>query len=70
MNSIEIAKIDAEWFAEDFRTQDQVEAWDEYSQEEGDSQVEAWLEYCEDANYEDHIIDVMNGIVDEYYEGR
>jgi hypothetical protein len=70
MNSIEIAKIDGEWFSNDSRTQDQVEAWQEYSTEDGDAQVEVYLEYAEDANYDDHIIDVMNGIVDEYYEGR
>ena len=70
MNSIEIALVDFAWFAEDFTVQDQVEAWNEYATEGGDAEVEAWLEYCEVANYDDHIIDVMNGIVDEYYEGR
>ena len=70
MNSIEIAKIDGEWFSNDSRTQDQVEAWDEYSTEDGDAQVEVYLEYAEDANYEDHVQDVMDGIVEEYYEGR
>ena len=70
MNSIEIAKIDGEWFSNDSRTQDQVEAWQEYSTEDGDAQVEVYLEYAEDANYEDHVQDVMDGIVEEYYEGR
>ena len=70
MDSIVIAKIDGEWFSNDSRTQDQVEAWQEYATEGGDAQVAMWLEYCEEANYDDHIIDVMNGIVDEYYEGR
>jgi hypothetical protein len=70
MDSIVIAKIDGEWFSNDSRTQDQVEAWQEYSTEDGDAQVATWLEYCEEANYDDHIIDVMNGIVGEYYEGR
>jgi hypothetical protein len=70
MDSIVIAKIDGEWFSNDSRTQDQVEAWQEYATEGDDAQVATWLEYCEEANYDDHIIDVMNGIVDEYYEGR
>ena len=60
MDIIEILKIDGEWFAEDFRTQDAVEAWQEYSAEEGDgTEVEAWLHYAEFANWEDRIADAI-----------
>ena len=72
MDSITIALVDFDWFAEDFSVQEEVEAWLEYSQEgdEASSEIEAWLEYSQEANYDDHIIDVMNGMVEEYYEGR
>ena len=70
MNSIEIALVDFAWFANDFTVQNQVEAWDEYATEGDSTEVEAWLEYAEEANYDDHITDVMDGILEEYHEGR
>ena len=70
MNSIEIALVDFAWFANDFTVQNQVEAWDEYATEGDATDVEAYLEYAEEANYDDHITDVMDGILEEFYEGR
>ena len=70
MNSIEIALVDFAWFANDFTVQNQVEAWNEYATEGDATDVEAYLEYAEEANYDDHITDVMDGILEEFYEGR
>jgi hypothetical protein len=70
MNSIEIALVDFAWFANDFTVQNRVEAWNEYATEGDATDVEAYLEYAEEANYDDHITDVMDGILEEFYEGR
>jgi len=63
-NSIVIAKIDFAWFAEDYRTQNAVEAWKEYAAEGDGADVGAWLHYAEFANWEDRIADA---IYDEEY---
>ena len=69
MDIIEILKIDGEWFGEDFRTQDAVEAWQEYAAEEGDgTEVEAWLHYAEFANWEDRIADAIYDEEYAYYD--
>jgi hypothetical protein len=68
--SIVIAKIDFEWFADDFRTQDAVEAWREYATEGDGEDVGAWLEYATEAAYDDHICDVMEGAWEEWRDGR
>jgi hypothetical protein len=70
MNSIEIALVDFAWFANDFTVQNQVEAWNEYATEGDATDVEAYLEYAEEANYDDHITDVMDALLEEFYEGR
>ena len=73
MDSMTIAMIDAEWFANDTTTQDQVEAWNEYASEGDDATavlIGDWEEYAEVANYDDHITDVMDGMVEEWEEGR
>jgi hypothetical protein len=69
-NSIVVAKIDFEWFAEDYRTQNAVEAWREYATEGDGEDVGAWLEYATEAAYDDHIQDVMAAAEFEWYARR